>query len=148
MVEVKSVADAEIEPEGVELGDRPESVHIQLRAQDDIALRCGSDENRTRRAEEHCGAVLGEVYIVVILDTHRRAEAELDRAQLEIVGNLIDRLAARFRRGFTGERWPDRILGAGNSGRTKQRQKKGESESAGERKRRSDVTHVGVGPVD
>src|SRR3977135_1168965 len=98
MVHVERVADAHIEPEGVELGDRPEGVDVHLRAQNNVILRPGSDENRPRRAEEDRGSVFSQVNVVIVLDTHGRAKAELDRTDLEIVGNLVDRLAGGFRR--------------------------------------------------
>src|SRR5205085_1669356 len=106
------------------------------------------DEDWPGRAEENRGTVFGEINVVVVLHAHRRAEAELYRTHLQIIRDLVDRLTARLGRGFTGERGADRILRAQNSSRKKQRNKKREAESAGERRRRSVVTHVGVGPVD
>ena len=119
MVEVKGVADAKIEPESVKLGDRPEGIHIQLRTQDHVALWRGGDQNGPRRAKEHGGSVFCEVNIVVVLDAHRGAEAELYRSELEIVGDFVNRLAAGLGCGFSGKGGPDRILSARYSRGTK-----------------------------
>ena len=145
------MADADIEPQGIELSDRPKGVEVDLRAQNDVLLLVGG--NRDRR-ETRCGVrkrkrvVFGEVDIVVVLDAHRRAETELDGADFQIVRELIDRLTARFSGRFTRERGADCILRPNDSTKANQRNKQSDGESASERRRRSGVTHVGVGPVD
>src|SRR5256885_8901634 len=128
------MADTDIELEGVELGDRPERVNIHLRAQNDVVLRLGGDDNRPGRAKKDGRSVFGEVDVIVVLDTDRRAEAELDRAHLQIVRDLVDRLTARFRSRFTRERWPDCVLRVHNSSGKKQRNEKNIDESAGEQR--------------
>src|SRR5205807_5322052 len=117
MVEIKRVADANIEPKRVQLRDRPEGIQVDLRAKNEILLRCGGDEDWPGRAEENRGTVFGEINVVVVLDAHCRAEAELYRTHLQIIRDLVDRLTARFGRRFTGERGADRILRAHNSSR-------------------------------
>ena len=38
VIHVERVAEADIEPEGIELGDRPERVEVHLRAENDVTL--------------------------------------------------------------------------------------------------------------
>src|SRR3954452_8812386 len=103
MIEIKRVTDSDIEPEGVELGDRPEGIEIDLGAKNHVLLWRGREKNRPRRAKENGGSVFREVDIVIVVDAHRRAEAELNRAHLQIIRDLVDRLPPRLRGCFTRE---------------------------------------------
>jgi hypothetical protein len=94
MIEVKAVANPKVEPKGVELGDRPDRVDIELRPDDDVILLV-----RFR-----------EVDVIVVLDAGRNAEAEPHWAGKEVVGDLLDRLPPRFRGRLTRERRPHRLL--------------------------------------
>ena len=94
VIEVEGVADPEVEPEGVELGDRPEDVEIHLRTENEILLLVD----------------LGVIDVVVVFEPSGGAEAEPDRPDEQIIRNPIERLAARFRRRFAGERGTDGIL--------------------------------------
>src|SRR2546430_1734594 len=85
MVQVKIIADPEIEPEGVELRHRPDRIDVELRADDDVILLVS----------------FGEIDVVVVFDPERHAETEADRADEEIVWDLLDGLTARFGRGLT-----------------------------------------------
>src|SRR5438067_1063991 len=97
------MADADIEPQGIELGDWPKRVQIDLRTKNDVFLRLGRNRDRSGGAGENRGTVFGEVDVVVVLDAQRGTEPELDGTDLQIVGNFIERLAARFGCGFTSE---------------------------------------------
>ena len=79
---------------------------------------------------------------------HRRAEAELDGTDLQIVGDLVDLLFTRFGGGFTRERRSNGILSLRDSTYTNKKNGKDQAESARKRRRISFVTHVGVVPVD
>src|SRR5437763_11456341 len=130
MVEVESVADPDIEPQRVKLGDRPERVQINLRAQNDVFLGRSRDRDRARRAEESKRSIFREIDIVVVLDTHRGAEPKLDRAEFEIVWDLVDRLATCLGSCFTSEGRPDGVLSASHSTCAKQWKQKSDGESA------------------
>src|SRR5438067_8563658 len=67
MIEIKGVADTEIETQGVQLGYGPDGVERQIRSNDDIILRIGSysDETRTSRVGDHSRAIVGIVDVVV-----------------------------------------------------------------------------------
>ena len=74
MIEIKGVTHAEIEPQGVELGDGPDSVDVELRTDDNVILLMR----------------LGEVTIVVVLDSRCDAETEPNWTSEKIVGNLVN----------------------------------------------------------
>src|SRR4051794_34771075 len=70
VVEVNRVADAEIELEGIELRDGPETIDVDLRTQDDAVLRFCGHYDRAGRAGKRKGGIFGQVDIVVVLDPH------------------------------------------------------------------------------
>ena len=82
VIQVNRVADAQVELQGVELSNGPESIEINLRAQDEIALLRSSEHDGTSRCENDDGTVFGEIDVVVVFDAHRGAETKLDGADL------------------------------------------------------------------
>jgi len=63
---------------------------------------------------------LGEIDVVVVLHAHGGADPETDRADQEIIRNMLDVLAASLGGFFAGERRPHRVLGADETGRQKE----------------------------
>ena len=76
MIDVKAVTHAEIKSQRIQLRDRPNRVNVKLRPKDDVLLLIE----------------LGQVDVVVIFDSGGDTEPETNRAEEEIVGNLLDRL--------------------------------------------------------
>src|ERR1041385_4251843 len=98
VVEIECVAQAEIEPQSVELRQRPQCVDVQLWADDDVILFIG----------------FGEVDVVVIFGAYRSTDAKPDWTRQEVIRKVFDVLLARFRGGLTSQRRPDRILRSSN----------------------------------
>ena len=88
MIEVKRIAETEIEFQSVELRDWPDGVDVDLRSNDEIILRIH----------------FGEIDVVVVFNSDSRAKTEPDRTGQKIVGDLVDRLPPRFRGSFTRQR--------------------------------------------
>src|SRR5260370_26172330 len=94
MIEIKGVADTEIETQGVQLGYGPDGVECQIRSNDDIILRmsCYRDETRTTRVGDHSGAIVGIVDVVVVLDANGCTHSKSNWAQQQIIrdaGNIL-----------------------------------------------------------
>src|SRR5207253_7082747 len=94
MVEIKCVTDAEIEPQGVQLRDRPDGIDGQVRRDDHVILRmCAyGDESRrtTRWVGDKNGAVVGIIDVIIVLDADACPDSEPNRAQKQIVRNTGD----------------------------------------------------------
>ena len=87
VIKIKGIAQADIEPQRVELRDRPDRIHVYLRTKDDIFL----------------GMHIGEIDVVVVLNAEGRAKTKANRTGEKIVWNMFDRLAPRLGRSFAGE---------------------------------------------
>src|SRR5438270_12888885 len=68
MIEIKGVADTEIETQGVQVGYGADGVERQIRSNDDMLLRTGafSDETRPNAAGAHRRAMGGTVACAVV----------------------------------------------------------------------------------
>src|SRR5262249_48704548 len=93
--------------QSIELSDRPDRVHVDLRADNYVRLL----------------VYLREVDIVVVFDPGGDAETEADRTDEQIIWDVFDRLVTSFGRFFAGERRSDRILSA-KIGQNKQEEQK------------------------
>ena len=65
VINVNRIAETDIEGMGIELGNWPDRVDVELRSNDDVILLVG----------------LGEIDVIVVLDAERDAKEEADRTE-------------------------------------------------------------------
>ena len=94
VVKIEGIAEADVESQGVKLGDRPERVDRRLRMNDEVAFR----------------VVFGQVDVVVILDAEGCADPIFDGAGEQVIRNVFDVLTARLRRFLASERRSNGVL--------------------------------------
>src|SRR5205814_8746706 len=76
VIQVNRVADAQVELQGVELSNGPESNEINLRAQDEIAMLRGDEHDGASGCENDDGTIIGENDVIVVFDAHRGADTK------------------------------------------------------------------------
>ena len=98
MVEIKAIADAEIEPQGVQLCDRPNGIECQIRRDDNVVLRMRADDSRAKGTNHNGAAVVRIVDVIVVLDPDAGPDSKSNWPQEQIVRNTGDIFLSRIRR--------------------------------------------------
>ena len=89
---------------------RPKGVDGYLRTDDEIALLLGRYRNGPDGTRDNSRSVFRQIDVVVVLEAKSRAEPQLHGSELQIIRNLIDRLATRLGRRFTRQRRTNGVL--------------------------------------
>src|SRR5207248_1252235 len=97
VIKIEGIAEADIQSQGIELGNWPESIDRYLWVNDEVAL----------------GPVFRKIDVVVILEAKGCTDAILDGAGHQIVGNVFDVLTAGLGCFFAGKRGSNGILRQG-----------------------------------
>ena len=98
VIEIKRVADAEIQSQRVELRHRPDHVERQVRCNNDVILWLNTDHSWSKRAEHDRAAIIGIIDVVVVLDANGRTNAHSNGAQQQIVRDPRNILLSGIRR--------------------------------------------------
>src|SRR3954453_11672087 len=107
MVNVSGIAEPDIQTQGVELGDRPDGVEINLWPNDHVIFLLGLEKDRTAWSVGDRSSILGIIDIVVVFDPDAGPDAKADGPDKEVVWDAVNVLATRFTGCFAGQRRPN-----------------------------------------